>query len=97
MPYDPNPLGPAQTGRDEMPVLIGAGGGAPETLLIISRPSSGRVTVREWSGANWSAPPRDRDVESDALYDEIERARRSGRRVNQELYAVRLWLSGTVG
>lgn len=94
MAYDPNPLGPAQAGRDEMPVIIGAGSGAPEQLLIVGRPRDGRVTVREWSGADWSAAPRVRALAADALYDEIERAERAGRRVNQGLYAVRLWLSG---
>lgn len=97
MPYDPKPLGPAQEGRDEFPVILGAAAGAPETLLVIGRPRDGRVHVRAWSGADWSAPPRDRDVDATQLLDEIERAQHAGRRVNQTLYAVRLWLSGTVG
>jgi len=97
MSYDPKPLGPAQDGRDEFPVILGAGGGAPETLLVIGRPREGRVQVREWSGADWSRPPREREVATAHLLDEIERAQHAGRRVNQTLYAVRLWLSGTVG
>jgi hypothetical protein len=97
MAYDPTPLGPAQTGRDELPVLIGSGFESPEALLLIARPTDGRVRVREWSGADWSSPPREREVTVDALYAEIERAQRAGRRVNQGLYAVRLWLTGAAG
>ncbi|HYD51058.1 MAG TPA: hypothetical protein VEA99_00470 [Gemmatimonadaceae bacterium] len=97
MTYDAKPFGPAQEGRDELPVLIGAGAGAPEALLLLGRPAAGRVRVREWSGQNWSAPPRDRDVDTAALLGEIERAQQAGRRLNQSLYAVRLWLSGAAG
>lgn len=93
MPHEPNPLGPALAGADEMPVLLGAGGGQLEALLLVGRPDGGRVRVREWTG-DWSAPPRERVVDAQRLLAEIEDAQRAGRRVNQELYAVRLWLSG---
>lgn len=95
MPWDPQPLGAAQAGRDELPVIIGAGGdGSPEALLIVSRPVDGRVRVREWSGANWSAPPRERELAANDLLAEAEAAQRAGRRLNHSLYGLRLWLSG---
>lgn len=94
MPWDPTPLGASQAGRDELPIIIGAGAGEPEALLIVSRPDGGRIRVREWSGADWSAPPRDRETSAEALLAEVESAQRAGRRINHAVYGVRLWLSG---
>lgn len=95
MPWDPQPLGAAQQGRDELPVILGSSAdGAAEALLIVSRPANGRVRVREWSGANWSAPPRERELAAHELLAEVEAAQRAGRRLNHSLYGLRLWLSG---
>ena len=45
----------------ELPVLLGASAGAPETLLLIGMPGGdGVVHVRVWSASDWSAPPRGR-------------------------------------
>lgn len=95
MPWDPQPLGAAQAGRDELPVIIGSGVDAPESLLLVSRPAGGRVRVREWSGASWGAPPRAREVAVDDLLAELEAARRAGRRLNHSDQGLRLWLGGT--
>ena len=97
MIYDPKPFGPSQEGHDELPIIIGARSGSGESLLIVSRPVRGRVRVREWVDGAWGAPPREREVDAMALLAEIEAAEQSGRRVNQTLYTVRLWLTGAGG
>jgi hypothetical protein len=83
---------------DELPVLVGGkagAGGAPEELLLIGRPSaSGRVRVRSWSSNNWSAMPVERIRSTGELLEELERAVRVGRSLNQELLVVRRWLGG---
>ena len=97
MSYDPKPFGPSQEGHDELPVILGAGSGTGESLLVLGRPRAGRVRVREWLDGAWGAPPREREVDAGALLAEIEDAQHAGRRVNQTLYVVRLWLTGTGG
>jgi hypothetical protein len=92
MPYDPTPFGPAQDGSDELPVLIGAGAGEPERLLLVQRPANGRVRVREWRGDAWNTPAAERELSAAELLADVERAERAGRRLNQNVYAVRLWL-----
>ena len=78
----------------ELPVLVGAGRGEPEMLLLIARPAAGRVRVRRWSAADWSAAPAGATEDAEALTRWLEAQAASGRRVNHSLYAVRLWLSG---
>lgn len=97
MPYDPAPFGPAQRGRDELPIIVAAGSGEPEGLILVGRPSAGRVSLRQWSGGEWGSDALERTVATDALIDELDDLQRSGRRLNQSLYAIRLWLSGTAG
>jgi hypothetical protein len=101
MTWDPKPFGPSQEGHDELPVIIGSGSGSGqpsgESLLIIGRPARGRVRVREWVDGAWGDPPREREVDAEALLAEIESAQQAGRRVNQTLYTVRLWLTGAGG
>ena len=63
--------------------------------MLVGRPASGRVRVREWSGADWSAPPDEREVGCAEVADAVERAVRAGRRVNQSPQVVRRWLDGT--
>ena len=77
----------------EMPLLLGAGADAPETLLLIGTPGDdGVVHVRVWSASDWSAPPRGRAERATALLQWIEDQSAAGRSMNQSLYAVRLWL-----
>jgi hypothetical protein len=77
----------------EMPVLLGAIAGAPETLLLIGVPGDdGVVHVRVWSASDWSAPPRGRAERATALLQWLEEQSAAGRSMNQSLYALRLWL-----
>ena len=77
----------------ELPVLLGAGAGAPETLLLIGVPGDdGVVHVRVWSASDWSAPPRGRAERATALLQWLEEQSAAGRSLNQSLYALRLWL-----
>ena len=97
MPYDPAPLGPAQQGRDELPIIVAGGTGEPEGLVLVGRPAAGRVRIRQWSGGDWGRAAVERTVTTDALLDELEDLQRAGRRLNQSVYAIRLWLSGAAG
>jgi hypothetical protein len=77
----------------ELPVLLGASAGAPETLMLIGTPGTdGVVHVRAWSASDWSAPPRSRAERATALLQWLEEQSAAGRSMNQSLYAVRLWL-----
>ena len=77
----------------ELPLLLGAVGGAPETLLLIGTPGDdGVVHVRVWSASDWSAPPRGRADRASSLLQWLEEQSAAGRSMNQSLYAVRLWL-----
>lgn len=89
------PRSGADTGAaaGEMPLLLGAVAGAPETLLLIGTPGDdGVVHVRVWSASDWSAPPRGRAERASSLLQWIEEQSAAGRSMNQSLYAVRLWL-----
>ena len=77
----------------EMPLLIGPGGGAPETLFLIGVPGDDDVLhVRVWSANDWSAPPKVRAERATALLKWLEAQSAAGRSMNQSLYALRLWL-----
>jgi|SRR3954453_13700354 hypothetical protein len=79
----------------EMPLLLGAGGGAPETLLLIGAPGVDEVLhVRVWSANDWSAPPQVRAERASAFLRWLEAQSAAGRSMNQSLYALRLWLRG---
>ena len=77
---------------DELPVFIMGPGAEPERLMLVGKPSMGRVRVREWSGSDWSARPAERDVPCAEVVDAVEEAVRFGRRVNQSPQIVRRWL-----
>ena len=80
-------------GAGELPVLLGATTGAPETLMLIGTPGDdGVVHVRAWSASDWSAPPRSRAERATALLQWLEEQSAAGRSMNQSLYALRLWL-----
>jgi len=78
----------------ELSLHIGASEGEPERLLLIGRPSAGRVQVREWDGGNWGGPSRTRERPAADLYAAIERAARHRASLSVELYRVKLWLDG---
>ena len=74
---------------------IEGGPGEPERVLQIARAGSGRVRVREWSGADWGAGAPERDVPAAEVLALVERAVAERRRVSEELYRIRHWLAGT--
>jgi len=79
---------------DTLDLLVGGGGGAPEKLLLIERPSAdGRVKLRSWTSDDWSAAPAPAECSASGLLGEIERAVREGRALNRELTVVRCWLA----
>ena len=59
---------------DELPVFIMGPGAEPERLMLIGRPASGRVRVREWTAADWSAPPSEREISCTEAADTVDRA-----------------------
>jgi hypothetical protein len=82
----------------ELPLLIGPGAGAVESLLLLGSPDGGGVVhVRSWTADDWSAPPRTRAERAEALLGWLESQAAAGRTMNQSLYAVRLWLRGEGG
>jgi hypothetical protein len=82
----------AAFGGDELPLFIMGPGREPERLLLVGRPASGRVRVREWSGGDWSAPAAERDLLCTEIAAAVDRAVSEGRSVNQSPQAVRRWL-----
>lgn len=79
----------------ELPLLMGAGHGEPERLLLIGFPDGqDLVAVRIWTSDDWSVPPRARMEPRDALLEWIETMSRAGHTLNQSLTTVRHWLRG---
>jgi hypothetical protein len=77
----------------ELPLLLGPGGGAAETLLLIGVPGADDVLhIRVWSANDWSAPPKVRAERATAFLQWLESQSAAGRSMNQSLYALRLWL-----
>jgi hypothetical protein len=79
---------------DELGVLIAAGVGEPERLLMLGTPAAGRVHVREWSTHNWAGAPDERDLAVGDALAIFERAYESRRRLSVALGRVRQWLGG---
>lgn len=76
----------------ELGILIAAGAGEPDRLLMLGPPAAGRVHVREWSAHNWATTPDERDLAvADALAI-FEHAYASRRRLSVALADVRQWL-----
>jgi hypothetical protein len=93
VPYELRPEGDEPP--DELAVHMGGGrDGEPERLLHLSRPVDGLVRVREWTGADWNAPAVEREMPADVLLRAFEEGARQRRRLSEELYAIRLWLTG---
>ena len=75
---------------DSLTVQVQGGGRDPERVLVLSRPRSGLVEVREF--AVGCDGPRDFTATVDELRDLFERASRKRRRISEDLYTIRLWL-----
>jgi hypothetical protein len=85
----------ADSSARELPLLIGAGRGTAESLMLLGAPdASGVVHVRRWTADDWSAPPRASAERADTLLKWLEAQQSAGRTMNQSLYTVRLWLRG---
>jgi hypothetical protein len=86
--------GDGQTTPAELGVLISGGGGKPDRLLILGRPSGGRVRVREWSTHNWSGAPDEGELSvADALAI-FQGAYDARRRMSVSLKGIQAWLAG---
>lgn len=86
------------TAPRELPLLLGAGTGAAEALMLIGAPDAdGVVHVRSWTADDWGAPPRTRAERAGPLLKWLEAQSSAGRSMNQSIYAVRLWLRGEGG
>ena len=90
MMCDPDASAPPNA--DHLVVQVGGGANEPEYMLMLSRPSGGRVHVREWSPMNWSEGPLERELPVDEVYSRLARAERERRRVSVEMLRVRAWL-----
>lgn len=85
---------PPEPGPDELGVLISAGASEPDRLVMLGRPSNGRVHVREWSTHNWSGAPDERDLPVEHAYALFQRAFDARRRLTAALPEIRAWLEG---
>jgi hypothetical protein len=81
----------------ELPLLLGDSGEEPETLLLIGPLGGTEVVVRRWTAADWSLPPVPERRSAAELLRWLEGEASRGRRLNQSLYALRLWLRGQGG
>jgi hypothetical protein len=78
----------------ELGVLISADAGKPDRLLLLGRPSHGRVRVREWSTHNWSSAPDQSEISvADALAI-FQGAYDARRRMSVSLKGIQAWLAG---
>jgi hypothetical protein len=78
----------------ELGVLISAGGGEPDRLIILHRPANGRVHVREWSTHNWSGAPDERDISVAEALATFQSAYDERRRMSVSLKGIQAWLAG---
>lgn len=83
-----------EAGPDELGVLISAGAGEPDRLLMLARPTAGRVRVREWSTHNWSSAPDERELSVQDALAIFQRAAEARRRMSAALPEIRAWLEG---
>lgn len=85
---------PHTPGQDELGVLVGAGDGERERLVMLGKPAHGRVHVREWSSHNWSSAPEERDAAVADVAADFQRAYDARRRMSAGLAQIRAWLDG---
>lgn len=82
----------------ELPLLLGAGRGTPESLMLLGAPDAdGVVHVRTWTADDWGSPPRTSAERAETLLKWLEVQEHAGRTMNQSPYTVRLWLRGEGG
>lgn len=74
---------------------VGGSPKVPERLLLIGRPRDGLVRVREWTSNSWNTEGEDSDMRAADLLAQLERAFDARLPVSEEMYKLRLWLSGT--
>ena len=85
---------PRDAGPGELTVLISAGAGEPDRLLVLGAPANGRVRVREWSSPNWSGTPDERELATGDALAIFQHAFDARRRLSVALAEVRAWLEG---
>ncbi|MGZ8412809.1 MAG: hypothetical protein ACXW05_08755 [Gemmatirosa sp.] len=90
MSYDPTPL-PSTTDAERLTVHVVGGDGEPDCVYELARPRGGRVAVRALPAPG---TPHEFEAACDVLLERVEGARRAGRRVSVEGYALRHWLLG---
>ncbi|HJU74614.1 MAG TPA: hypothetical protein VJ717_12770 [Gemmatimonadaceae bacterium] len=73
---------------------VAAGHGEPERLLLIGRPESGQVRVREWTSRSWNTEGDDYEIDAEELLAALERDFSAHRAMSEEIYRVRQWLTG---
>ena len=73
---------------------VAAGLGEPERLLLIGRPESGHVRVREWTSRSWNSEGDDYEIDAEELLAGLERDFSARRAMSEEIYRVRQWLTG---
>ena len=78
----------------ELGVLISAGAGEPDRLLIMSRPHDGRVRVREWSIHNWSSAPDESEIPVADVLAIFQSAYDARRRMSVSIKGIEAWLAG---
>jgi hypothetical protein len=88
--YDPTPL-PGAGDAELLAVHVAGGGGEPDCVYELRRPAGGRVAVRALPAPG---EPETYEAAADQLLERLECARRAGRRVSVEGYALRHWLLG---
>jgi hypothetical protein len=73
---------------------VAGGRGEPERLLLIGRPDSGRVRVREWTSNSWNSEGDDYAIDAEELLAALERDFSARRAMSEEIFRVRQWLTG---
>lgn len=73
---------------------VAGGHGEPERLLLIGRPESGHVRVREWTSQSWNTEGDDYEADAEELLAGLERDFSARRAMSEEIYRVRQWLTG---
>ncbi|MGQ0767291.1 MAG: hypothetical protein ACT4OZ_16705 [Gemmatimonadota bacterium] len=79
---------------DFLTVRVGGRPGKPEQLLLIGKAAGGRTQVRRWTSDGWNTPGEELELDARALLSAIEADFASGIPVSEEMYRLRLWLSG---
>ncbi|MGQ0643462.1 MAG: hypothetical protein ACT4P6_22170 [Gemmatimonadaceae bacterium] len=82
------------TTTELLTLQVAGGHGEPERLLLIGRPESGRVRVREWTSNSWNTAGDDYEIDAEELLAALERDFSARRAMSAEIHRVRQWLTG---